>query len=343
MTVLATKPPTAEQRRLMGAEKGLLFLVSLEEAVATKILKCMSPEEVRLLREAANALPEVASNALTAVHVEFAQAMERGVPTNLKGSGAYLRRLVGQALGEAKAVELWTEQREGSGAVQQLAALDIPTILGIIDREHPQTLAVILSQIAPERAAEISSKLSPERQAQVVMRLAQLEGIPNSVIEEIEKQFASEIAALSTGSRQAVDGVKVAGDLLKHLENERSEALLEELTSLDPALAEQLKKALFTFEDLQRIDGKGMQTLLKEISTENLVLALKTASEVIREKVFSSVSARASAMLREELELLGPTRLADVEQAQQTIVEAALRLEREGRIQVAREGGADYV
>jgi flagellar motor switch protein FliG len=338
---LATK--SGDQRRLAGAEKGLLFLVSLDESVATKILKCMSPEEVRMLREAANALPEVASQALTAVHVEFAQAMERGVPTSLRGSGAYLRRLVGQALGEAKAVELWTEQREGTGAVQQLAALDIPTILGIIDREHPQTLAVILSQIASERAAEISSKLTPERQAQVVMRLAQLEGIPHSVIEEIEKQFAAEIAALSTGARQTVDGVRVAGDLLKHLENERSEALLEELTSLDPALAEQLKKALFTFEDLQRIDSRGLQTLLKEISTENLVLALKTASEVIREKVFNSVSARASAMLREELELLGPTRLADVETAQQTIVEAALRLEREGRIQVAREGGADYV
>jgi flagellar motor switch protein FliG len=338
-----TQKAPVSLRALGGAEKGLLFLVSLEEAIATKILKCMSPEEVRLLRAAANALPEVPPSALTAVHVEFAHAMERGGVTNLRGSSAYLRRLVGQALGEGKAAELWTEVREGSGAVQQLAALDIPTILGIIDREHPQTLAVILSQIAPNRAAEISSQLTPERQAQVVMRLAQLEAIPSSVIEEIEKQFAVEIAALSTGSRQTIDGVRVAGDLLKHLDSERSEALLEELTSLDAALAEELKKALFTFEDLQRIDARGLQALLKEISTENLVLALKTASEVIREKVFNSVSARASQMLREELELLGPTRLADVESAQQAIVEAALRLEREGRIQIAREGGADYV
>jgi flagellar motor switch protein FliG len=328
--------------RLGGAEKGLLFLVSLEESVATKILKCMSPEEVRQLRAAANALPEVAPSALTAVHVEFAQAMERGT-TSLKGCGAYLRRLVGQALGEAKAVELWTDVREGTGAVQQLSELDIPTILGIIDREHPQTLAVILSQMAPNRAAEISSKMTPERQAQVILRLAQLEGIPNTVIEEIEKQFAAEIASLSTGSRQTIDGVKAAGNLLKHLDSERSEALLEELGSLDAALVTELKKALFTFEDLQRIDGRGLQALLKEVSTENLVLALKTASEVIREKVFNSVSSRASQMLREELELLGPTRLADVEAAQQTVVEAALRLEREGKIQIAREGGADYV
>jgi flagellar motor switch protein FliG len=333
---------TAEGRRLAGAEKGLLFLVSLEESVATKVLKCMSPEEVRLLRAAAAALPEVAPQALTAVHAEFAQAMERGA-TNLRGSGAYLRRLVGQALGEAKAVELWTDVREGSGAVQKLAELDIPTILGIIDREHPQTLAVILSQIAPQRAAEISAQLTPERQAQVVLRLAQLEGIPNSVIEEIEKQFAAEIAALSTGSRHEIDGVQAAGNMLKFLDSERSEALLEELNSLDPALVTELKKALFTFEDLQRVDSKGLQALLKEVSTENLVLALKTASEVIREKVFNSVSSRASQMLREELELLGPTRLADVEAAQQSIVEAALRLEREGKIQIARVGGSDYV
>jgi flagellar motor switch protein FliG len=269
--------------------------------------------------------------------------MEKGVPTSLRGSGAYLRRLVGSALGEAKAVELWADTREGSGAVQQLATLDLPTILGIIDREHPQTIAVILSQIAPQRAAEISSQLSPERQAQVVIRLAQLESLPSSVIEEIEKQFATEIASLATGSRHTIDGVKAAGDLLKHLENERSEALIEELTSLNPELAEKLKKALFTFEDLMRIDSKGMQVVLKEISTENLVLALKTASEEIREKVFASVSSRAAQMIREELELLGPTRLADVEAAQQMVVEAALRLEREGRIQVARDGGADYV
>ncbi len=336
--------PTAEPPKgLTGAEKGLLFLVSLEEAVATKILKSMTPDEVRQLRLAAAALPEVDQQALTTVHVEFAQHMERGVPTSLRGSGAYLRRLVGQALGEGKAAELWADSREGSGAVQQLATLDLPTILGIIDREHPQTIAVILSQIAPQRAAEISSQLSPERQAQVIVRLAQLEAIPSTVIEEIEKQFASEIASLATGSKHSINGVKAAGDLLKHLENERSEALIEELTSLNPDLAERLKKALFTFDDMMRVDGKGMQTVLKEISTENLVLALKTASEELREKVFSSVSTRAAGMIREELELLGPTRLADVEAAQQSIVEAALRLEREGRIQIAREGGADYV
>jgi flagellar motor switch protein FliG len=173
--------------------------------------------------------------------------------------------------------------------------------------------------------------------------LAQLESIPNGVIEEIERQFAQEIDALSSGSRHKIDGLNAAGGLLKRMNNERTEALLEELSAVDGALAEKLKKALFVFEDLVRIDGRGMQALLKEVSTDQLVLALKTASDEMREKVFASVSSRASGMLREELDLLGPTRIADVEQAQQAIVEQALRLEREGRIQIAREGGADYV
>ncbi len=348
MSALAPKAATqlavAEHaQRLRGSEKGLLFLVSLEEGVATKILKCLSADEVKTLRSASDGLREIDPSALASVHVEFAQLMERGVPTSLRGSSAYLRRLVGQALGEGKASELWTEVKDSGGAVQQLASLDLPTILGIIEREHPQTIAVIMSQIAPARAAEILGKMSPERQAQVVVRLAQLESVPSSVIEEIERQFATEIEALASGSRQPIDGIKAAGGLLKRMQGERSEALIEELTSLDGDLAEKLKKALFTFEDLVRIDGKGMQALLKEVSSETLVLALKTASDEMREKIFGSVSSRAAGLIREELELLGPTRLQDVEQAHATIVEEALRLERDGRIQIAREGGGDYV
>jgi flagellar motor switch protein FliG len=328
---------------LSGAQKGLLFLVSLEESTALKILKLMSPDEVRNLRSASDSLKDIEGAALTAVHAEFAQRIERGLPTSVRGTSAYLRRLVGQAMGEGKAAELWTEVKEAQGAVQKLAELDLPTIMGIIEREHPQTIAVVLSQISAQRGSEILSKMNSERQAQVLLRLAQLESLPSTVIEEIERQFALEIETLGTGARQPIDGMKAAGGLLKRLPGERSEALIEELTSIDTVVTEKLKKALFAFEDLMRVDTRGMQALLKEISTEQLVLALKTASDEIREKVFACLSSRASGMIREELELLGPTRLADVEQAQLAIVEQALRLEREGRIQIGREGGTDYV
>lgn len=330
-------------RPLTGPEKGLLFLLSIEEAIATRVLSYLEPEEVRNLRSVADSMQEVDPDTIAAVLREFAEYVEAGLPTSLKGSGAYLRRLVGQALGEGKAAELWSEAGGGEGSIQQLVKLDVPSVLALIEREHPQTIAVILSQVPSTRAAEIIQALPTDRQADILVRLAQVKAVPRTVMEEIDRQFASELEAMADGDRFDIDGTQAAINLLKRMKGEQSEALIEELSALDEALAEELRKSLFTFEDLLRVDGRGMQTLLKEISTETLVAALKTASDEIREKVFGSVSSRAGAMLREELDMLGPMRVSDVEKAQQEIVQQALSLERDGRINIATEGGGDFV
>lgn len=339
MTALAQ----VEERKLTGAEKGLLFIVSLDESIATRVLSHLSPDEVKQLRAAAEGLSEVHPRTIAAVHREFAEYVEAGLPTSLKGSGAYLRRLVGAALGEGKAAELWSENVNQEGAVQQLAKLDVPSVLALIEREHPQTIAVILSQFSPARAADIVREMGAERQAEVMIRLAQLTSVPSSVMEEIDKQFATELETMSDGERHEIEGVQIAINVLKRMDGERSEALIEELSTIDTSLADELRKSMFTFEDLLRIDGRGMQAVLKEVSTESLVVALKTASDELREKVFGAVSTRAAGMLRDELEMLGPMKVSDVEQAQQAVVEAALNLERDGRITIAEEGGGDYV
>lgn len=334
---------STDASQLSGAQKGLLFLISLEESIATRVLSHMSPQEVQALRAASDGLAEVHPTVIAAVHREFAEQIDDGVPTSMKGSGAYLRRLVGQALGEGKAAELWSDKAQNNTAVQKLANLDTPGVLAIIEREHPQTIAVILSQFGSGKAAEVLTEMTTERQAEVMVRLTKLASVPTSVMDEMDKQFAHELDSMGDGERIEIPGVKVATNLLKRLDPERSEALIEELASIDSALADELRSSMFTFEDLIRIDGRGMQQLLKEVKTESLVVALKTASDEIREKVFGSVSSRAAAMLREELELLGPMRVSDVEQAQQAIVEVALNLERDGRITIADEGGGDYV
>lgn len=330
-------------RKLSGAEKGLLFLVSIDESIATRILSYLEPDEVVSLRSAAETLNEVHPRAIASVHREFAEHVEQGLPTSLKGSGAYLRRLVGQALGEGKAAELWSEKVDGNGAVQRLSKLDVSSVLALIEREHAQTVAVILSQFSPGRAAEILKEMSPERQADVMVRMAQIQSIPTTVMEEIDRTFSLELESLGDGEREEIDGAQAAIDLLKRMDTERGEALIEELSSIDSDLAERLKKSMFTFDDLVRIETRGMQTLLKEISTETIVVALKTASDEIREKVFGAVSSRAAGMLRDELEMLGPMRVSDVESAQQQVVEQALNLEKDGRISIADEGGGDYV
>ncbi len=328
---------------LSGAQKALLFLVSIEESIATRILSFLRAPEVAELRAASETLEEVDPEAILGIHREFIEVVQQGVPTSLKGSGAYLRRLAGKALGEGQIADLWEGKREVHGAMADIGKLDVATILPMLEREHTQTLAVIFSMLDPEYASELLGHFPAEQQSEILRRTALLKSVPQSVVDEIERQFAAELQALGDMDKKEIDGVEAAAGLLKRLDAERAEELIQELDGIDTEAAERVRKAMFTFEHLLRVDGRGMQALLKEISTDQLTLALKTASEELKEKIFGNISARAAATLRDELELMGPVRLSDVEAAQGAIVETALGLERDGKIQIAREGGGDYV
>ncbi len=329
---------------LDGSAKALLFLVSLDESIATAVMGSLSPEEVGQIRKASETLEEVDVDVLLAIHREFISAIRDGVPTSLKGSSAYLRRLAGKALGEHRVAYIWDGvERDVSGSMATLSELDIDTILPMLEREHPQTLAVILSLIDAQRASELLGRFSVEQQTEVLRRTAQLKSVPESVVRDIETQLASELSALGDVERREFDGIESATELLKFMEPDRVEELLEELGDIDDTLAEKVRKAMFTFEDLRRIDARGMQQLLKEIQSDQLVVALKTASEEMREKVFGNISSRAAATLRDDLELMGPVRVTEVEAAQQAVVDVALRLEKAGTITIAREGGGALV
>lgn len=328
-------------RRITGAQKALLFLLSIEEGVASQILSFLNDEEMRKIRRASEELAEVEVEAIAAIHREFAERVQKGVPQPIKGSGAYLKKLASKAMGESRASELWSEKT--TGAVAALARLDIGTVIGLLENEQPQTIAVVLAELDPSKAAEILKWFSPEKQGDVLLRMTRLKSVPLAVIAEIEQHFSAEIDALGSNERKDIEGLGVAASLLKRLPNEIGEQLIEAISNTDSALANELKRALFTFEDLIRIDGRGMQVFLQEVATPQLILALKTASDELKDKIFGNVSQRAAAMLRDELEMLGPVRLADVEAAQRAAVEIALQLEKEGRIQILREGGADFV
>jgi len=330
-------------KKLTGPEKALLFLVSIEESIATRILSNLNATDVATLRSTSEDLSEIDTGSIIDIHREFILIVQGGVPTSLRGSGAYLRRIAGKALGEGKIAEIWQEKRDAPGAVEQLSQLDTATLLPVLEREHPQTLAVIFSLFDAGRASELLAHFPVEVQAEVVRRTARLEGIPEAVVKEIEEQFTVELDALGNAERRPVNGIEAAAGLLKRMKQEVSEELIEEIASQDEVLADQVRKAMFTFEHLIRIDGRGIQQLLKEVQNDQLIIALKNASEDLQEKVFGNLSSRAAAALREELELMGPVRLAEVEAAQAEIIQAALALERDGRIQIAREGGGDYV
>jgi len=327
---------------LRGAQKAMLFLVSLDEEVATRVIANLSENEVTELRKATEALREIPAEALVGVHKEFLVRVRSGLPANLQGSGAYLRRLVGNALGEGKAAEIWAD-RNALPTGTPLAQLATSTLAALLDEEHPQTVAIVLSQLDAARAADVLVRTHPDRRADILERLGRLEDVPEAVLEEIEKEFAGHLARLGTERRRKVEGKDAAAGVLKRLKSDEARNLIDRIAEASPDIASTLEQSLFTFEDLLRVDGRGIQQLLKEVATDQLVLALKTASEELKEKVFGNLSSRAADMLREDISLLGPVRVADVEQAQRAIVESALALEREGRLTIAREGGADYV
>jgi flagellar motor switch protein FliG len=328
---------------LTGPQKALLFLLSLDEHVAERVVADLKEREIRILRKASETMRRTSAATLRAVHREFTELARAGLPPSLEGSTDYLRKLTARALGEARAKELFSDRRAGTARSVQLDKLDADTLIGFVEEEPAQTVAVILSQIAPQTAADLLGRMSADRRLAVVERLVKLDAVSDDVVRAIESLLAEEAADTNGSARREVNGLEVAAAVVKKLDPELVPTLLADLGDSDPAAVAKIKKALFTFEDLTRIDNKGMQVLLKAVSTDQLVVALKTASTALREKVFSALSSRAAQMLREELEILGAVRIADVEAAQQAIVEAALRLEQEGRLQIAREGGDEYV
>ena len=325
-------------------EKALLLLVSLDEDVATRMIASLDDRELALLKQTIVKMRDVAPAAITSAQREFIERIRAGVPTSLSGSEGYLRRLVSSAHGAARASALFEPNAATAPEAPSPFALIPPkTLAGLLEREHPQTAALVLSQLEAMRGSEVLLALDPELRRDVVLRLGHLESIPEAALVEVEAEYRGHLARLADGGRRNVNGKDVAATLLKRVSQDESSALLDAIQETDNGMADALRQALFTFEDLRRVDVRGMQQLLKEVATDQLLIALKTASEEMRQKVFSSLSARASDMLKEDLALLGPTRLSEVEAAQRTIVDTALQLERDGRINITRDGGGDFV
>jgi flagellar motor switch protein FliG len=282
--------------------------------------------------------------AIVVAQREFVERIRAGVPTRLVGSEGYLKRLVGSAHGLSRASALFDGVRTApSDRVSPFAKFPPKMLAGLLEREHPQIAALVLSQLDGARGSEVLLSMSTELRREVVQRLGYLESVPESALAEVEAEYERHLGRVEGGHRKPIKGKDVAATLLKRVSQDESSAILDALGEADGAMADSLRQALFTFEDLRKIDTRAMQQVLKEVPTDQLLLALKTASDELRQKVFSSLSQRAADMLREDLGLLGPTRLSEVEAAQRTVVDAALNLERDGRISIVRDGGGAFV
>jgi flagellar motor switch protein FliG len=324
-------------RELSGAEKAVLLLLSLDEAAAAPIVGELAPEHIKRLRETAAQMRSVPANALHQVYAEFLSKSSEAVAVPRSGMG-FIRRISARALGEPAAQLLFEDRPQTS--VDRVAAAEDDTLAGLLLHEDPQLTAALLSQLLPAKAAAILELLPEETRPLVLSCLGSMREIPGHLVEEIASALAAELPEPGAGGGVAVDGISRSAALVRALSKETGELLLSDVEAQNEVLAQEIRQAMYSFEDLKLVDARSMRELLKAVPGDRLTLAIKTASQELANHIFSGMSKRAAERVREDLELLGAVRLADVEAAQQEIVEVALRLAAEGTLSLG-DGGTD--
>lgn len=229
----------------------------------------------------------------------------------------------------------------GARTLESLELVDAKSLSNFLINEHPQTISLILAHLEPEKKGEVIKRLPEALQAEVVLRLSSLEHVDPELIAEVDRVLKQELSTMGTVEQASLGGVQPVAEMLNVMDKNTESSIMSRIEEKDPILAEEIRKLMFVFEDVIKIDDKGIQAMLKEIPNDRLLLALKTANEEIREKVFKNMSQRAASLLRDDLANLGPSKLSDVESAQVEIVNIARRLEAEGKILIARGGAED--
>jgi flagellar motor switch protein FliG len=337
-------PPSSDNKReLSNTEKAALTLLTLGKDLAAEVLKNLSEPEVKRISRAFLTVNEVDRETQFDIAKEFRSMMKAG-ETLLVDGREFAKGVISGAFGE-KAGEGLLEYITGSRKepISQIIQ-DVPEKIlnGFIQTEHPQTVAFLLTRMNPDQAAQVLQKLSEESQTDIVLRISHLNNVKAEVIDEVREVLRSQLRGSGLNEEEEVSGTKSAADILNFVDRTNEERILTEVEEMFPDIAEQIRNLMFTFEDVKKIDDRGIQTLLKEVPRDQLVLALKTASQDLRDLLFRNVSQRAAQMIQEDLTAMGPVKLKDVEKAQQGIVDIIRRLESEGKI-VVGGGGAQEV
>lgn len=325
-----------------GPEKAALLILTLDEELASEVLKNLGPTEIQKITRAIANLREVTQEMIEEVAREFE---ERATSTITLGGDEYIKKILTRALGPEKAdaiLERILEGEEGGG-LEQLKWMDPKVVADMVKNEHPQTIAVVLAHLEPEQAGEILTNLPERTRQEVILRLATMDSIPAEAVRELEEAITEQLKGVVSSRSRSIGGIKTAAEVLNYLDTASEKAIMEAIEKVDSELASKIQDEMFTFSDLVKIDDRGIQTILKEIPNEQLVLALKTADDELKEKIFRNMSERAREMLKEEMETKGPVRLSEVEKAQKEILSVVRRLEAEGKIVIGGKGGEEVL
>jgi flagellar motor switch protein FliG len=262
-----------------------------------------------------------------------------------QGGIDYAKEILESALGPRKAAEILDKVRETvrTTGFNLLENVEPGQVVNFIQKEHPQTIALLLAHMESPNSAAIISALPQEMQVDVATRIATMDSISPETLNQVEEVITDQIKSLFGGERSQIGGVKAVAEMLNNVDRGAEKNILGNLERDNPELATEIKNLMFVFEDIMLLDDRSMQRVLKEIDTKDLSLALKGASEELAEKFFKNMSSRAGEMIKEEMEYMGPVRLKDVEEVQQKIVDTVRRLEEDGEIIISGRGGEEDV
>ena len=324
-----------------GVEEAAILLMSLGEEEAAEVFKHLAPKEVQKLGETIARLKFVPRERLTRVLERFAtDALESH--TLVADTDEYVKAVLRKALGEDKANLLIDRILQGSDVtgIEGLKWLDPVTVAELLRNEHPQIVAAILVHLESDMASEIMKSFTERQRNEVMVRIATLDGIQPAALKDLNEVMSNVLAGGDKMRKASLGGVKPAAEIINLLGSALETSVLDYVRESDPDLAQKLMDNMFGFDDLIKLDDKGVQAVLKEVQSESLVLALKGAMPEMREKIFRNMSSRAAETLKEDLEGRGPVRVSDVEAEQKEILKIVRRLVEEGQIVIAT-GGAD--
>lgn len=327
------KVPREALAKLSRLERAAILLMSLGEKDAAEILKHMGPKEVQRVGMAMAALTNINQSQVEGVVAEFLEEVSGQTGLGL-GSDAYIRNMLTQALGSDKAGTLIDRILLGGNTtgLDSLKWMESRQVADLIRHEHPQIQAIVVSYLDPDQSADILSNFDEKVRLDIIMRVAALDAVQPTALQELndilERQFSGKAGAQTT----SIGGIQTAANIVNLIDSKIATELLESIKEVDEDVGTQIQDLMFVFDDLVDVDDRGMQALLREVSTELLVVALKGADPQVQDKVFRNMSKRASEILRDDLEAKGPVKVSEVEGAQKEILNIARRLADAGEI-----------
>jgi flagellar motor switch protein FliG len=326
-----------------GISKSAILLMTLGEDEAAEVMKFLEPKEVQKISSAMVALKNLTREEIADVFEDFHQVASEKTSIGMD-SQEYISNMLKKALGDDKAAGLIDRIMHNSdtSGIESLKWMDPASVADLVTNEHPQIIATIMVHLEPDQAASVLAKLPERTRNDVILRIATLDSVQPSALHELNDVLLKLLSSNLVGKKSIKGGTKTAAEILNYI-GSTQEAIIESVRGHDADLAQKIMDEMFVFDDLMEVDDRGIQLILREVQSESLIVALKGASEELREKVFKNMSQRAAEMMREDLEAKGPVKLSEVESEQKEILKIVRRLSDEGQIALGGKGEEAYV